>query len=85
MIKGIGKTADGQGLMFIGLDVRNVDLLMRDCPLRIRAEPQNGLPLDIVIFYGRRQDDMIETLIECGVELPDIVERHDIDEEQERG
>jgi hypothetical protein len=74
MIKAILKRPDGRTMLAIGLSFRNLD--------RFRAEPgdtfiridgnDTGVPIDIMIFSGRTEEEITQFFIDNELLGPDI-------------
>lgn len=65
MIKAKG-TKKGKEILLLGLSDMNVKKLQQGLPIVIeRAEID--LPFDIIIFYGKTEEDMIEILADAGM------------------
>lgn len=72
MIKAAGKTGLGQPLLFLGLSGENVTRLTTGEPIRIRSADITALgfpPMEVVIHYGRTEQDIVDELREHGVKL----------------
>lgn len=72
MIKAAGKTALGLPVLLLGLSGENVTRLAAGEPIRIspQAMSQLGLPqMEVVIHYGRTEDDIVAELKAHGVDL----------------
>lgn len=75
MIKAAGRTGPGQPLLLLGLSGENVTRLTAGEPIRITTADMTamGLPaLEVVIHYGRTEDDILAELKTHGLlrELP---------------
>lgn len=74
MIKAAGKTGLGLPLLFLGLSGENITRLVAGEPIRIPAEQMSalGLPwVEVVIHYGRTEDDILSDLQAHGIKLND--------------
>lgn len=72
MIKAAGKTGLGLPLLLLGLSGENVTRLAAGEPIRIQAGhlAQLGLPqMEIVICYGRTEQDIADEIRAHGVTL----------------
>jgi hypothetical protein len=73
MIKASARTALGQPLLLLGLSGENVTRLAAGEPIRITTAhlAQLGLPatMEIVIHYGRTEQDIVAELEAHGVKL----------------
>ena len=72
MIKASGQTALGLPVLLLGLSGENVTRLAAGEPIRIspQAMGQLGLPqMEVVIHYGRTEDDILTELKAHGVDL----------------
>lgn len=75
MIKAATRGAFGQPVLFLGLSGENVTRLAAGEPILIRPADMAalGLPaMDIVIHYGRTEDDIAAELEARGVKLHDV-------------
>lgn len=70
MIKGTGKTASGLPVLFLGLSGENVTRLAAGEPVVVLAADMTamGLPaLDVVLGYGRTEQDILDRLRDGGL------------------
>lgn len=73
MIKAGGTTGLGMPLLFLGLSGENVTRLAAGEPIRVPAAHMTalGLPaVEIMITYGRTEDDIVAGLRAHGIEAP---------------
>lgn len=74
MIKAAGKTGLGLPLLILGISGENVTRLAAGEPIRISARhmAELGLPqMEVVICYGRTEQDVLNDLETHGVRLLD--------------
>lgn len=72
MIKAAGKTGLGLPLLLLGLSGENVTRLADGEPIRIKAADMAALgfpPMEVVIHYGRTEQDILDELKAHGVQL----------------
>jgi hypothetical protein len=72
MIKAAGKTGLGLPLLLLGLSGENVTRLAAGEPIRIKSGDMTALgfpPMEVVIHYGRTEDDIVAELKAHGVKL----------------
>jgi hypothetical protein len=75
MIKAAGTTGLGAPLLFLGLSGENVTRLAAGEPIRITVPQMQQLglpPMEVVIHYGRTEDDIVSELKAHGVKLNDV-------------
>jgi hypothetical protein len=75
MIKAAGKTGLGLPVLFLGLSGENVTRLAAGEPIRVSATAMRelGLPqIEVVLHYGRTEDDIRAELKAHGVQLEEI-------------
>lgn len=61
MIKGLG-TFYGRPTLTLGIEERNLERLRAGEPIHILKEQMPGLPLDILIFYGKDDRELREII-----------------------
>lgn len=72
MIKGVGKTAFGVPVLFLGLSGENVTRLAAGEPIRVSATAMRdlGLPqVEVILHYGRTEDDIVAELKAHGMQI----------------
>jgi hypothetical protein len=69
MIRWVTRQENGRQLVTLGITEHNVRKLKAREPLYSKGE-EIGMPFDIVIVYGRDQEQILRELQEAGVELP---------------
>lgn len=62
------KARSGESLIF-GLSARNVELLQQGKPIQIDLREMGFEKGFVMIFYGRTEEDMTQSLIDAGVHL----------------
>lgn len=75
MIKSAGKTGLGLPVLFLGLSGENVTRLAAGEPIRIRSADMTALgfpPMEVVIHYGHTEQDILDELMDHGVELRSV-------------
>lgn len=66
----VGATPGHDEIVFLGLSGANITRLEEGRPLRIKADDQIGLGVEVVIFHGSTEVEMARELEEHGF-LPD--------------
>ena len=72
MIKAAGTTGLGAPLLLLGLSGENVTRLTAGEPIRITVPQMQQLglpPMEIVIHYGRTEQDIVDELKAHGIKL----------------
>lgn len=75
MIQLVLGRADGQRLLILGLDKRNLDRLKAGQPIHVplALNPAlKALGLDISIAYAETQTDLLDQLRASGLPIPDV-------------
>ena len=75
MIKAAGKTGLGLPLLLLGLSGENVTRLTAGEPIRVKAADMTALglpPMEVVIHYGRTEQDIIEEMRAHGLKLYEV-------------
>ena len=68
MIKASGFTAEGDRVIFIGLSDRNVQMLVRDMPIKIDLAEWGEPPItQVVIFSGGEDAQMLQRFKDHGI------------------
>lgn len=66
VIKAAG-TTEGQRVLFVGLSDRNVQMLVRDMPIKIDLQEWGEPFQQLVIFSGGSDRDMLERFKQMGI------------------
>lgn len=67
VIKATGMTAEGKRVLFLGLGDRNIQMLVRDMPIKIDLQEWGEPFQQLVIFSGGSDRDMLERFKQMGI------------------
>jgi hypothetical protein len=70
MIKFTANGPNGKTILGLGLQIENIKLLMDGKPIIIDGSKMEIGNIEIAIFYGTTQQEMINMLREGGIKLP---------------
>lgn len=84
MIKFTGTGPKGR-MLFLGLSDKNLQLLREGRPIKVIGA-EVGVDHDVVIFHGRTEQEMVDSLQRNGVDFSGVpIRRHNDDDRQEGG
>ncbi len=72
MIKFNGRDENGRLLIGFGLSEMNLRKLRQGLPIHVHAD-EMGFVGDVLIFYGKTEDDLTKQMIDGGFVDPDTV------------
>ena len=75
MITFSGKNNRGRPLLGFGLSEKNLEKLREGLPIHLHAD-EMGFAGDVLIFYGKTEDDLAKQMIEGGFVEKEVVRDH---------